>query len=189
LTRFAAFLDACVLVPVALTDTLLRLAEAGLFRPLWSQDVLEEATEAVAEIWPNELNGMRRRVAAMRKHFPDAMVDGWQPLVRGIHLPDPGDRHVIAAAVLGRADCVITSNLKDFPRHALEPLGLETVSPDAFLLDQLDLAPSVTVRVVRAQAAATGQPPHLPLTPIDVLRAIELAGAPAFANEMRHYFP
>lgn len=188
MTRFAAFLDACVLVPVALTDTLLRLAEAGLFRPLWSSEVLEEAAEAVAEVRPNELDGMKRRVAAIRQHFPDAMVDGWQPLVRGIHLPDPGDRHVVAVAVQGRANCVITSNLKDFPGHALEPLGLEAVSPDAFLLDQLDLAPSVTVRVVRAQAAATGQPPHLRLTPVDVLRALEVAGAPAFANEMRQYF-
>lgn len=187
MTRFAAFLDACVLVPVALTDTLLRLADQDLLRPLWSQPVLEEATDAVSQIRPSELAGMRGRVAAMNAHFPDALVQGWEPLVTGIALPDPDDRHVVAAAVRGGADCILTHNLRDFPPAALAPLGLQSIGPDDFLLDQLDLAPAVTVQVVRAQAAATGKPPHPALTPLQVLASLTAAGAPAFAAEMQRH--
>jgi len=104
LTRFTAFLDACVLVPVSLTDTLLRLADRDLFRPLWSQPVLDEATDALSHVRPAELAGMHRRVAAMNAHFPDALVQGWESLVTGIVLPDPDDRHVVAAALRGGAD-------------------------------------------------------------------------------------
>lgn len=187
MTRFAVFLDACVLVPVALTDTLLRLADRGLFRPLWSQQVLDEATDAVAEIRPAQLAGMHRRVAAMNDHFPDAMVHGWDQLVSGIVLPDPDDRHVVAAAVRGGADGILTHNVRDFPPEALAPLGLEAIVPDDFLLDQLDLAPALTVQVVRAQAAATGTPPHPSLTALDVLASLAAAGAPAFAAELQRH--
>jgi predicted nucleic acid-binding protein len=187
LTRFAVFLDACVLVPVALTDTLLRLADRGLFRPLWSQQVLDEATDAVAEIRPAQLAGMHRRVAAMNDHFPDALVQGSDQLVSGIVLPDPDDRHVAAAAVRGGADCILTHNLRHFPPEALAPLGIEAIAPDDFLLDQLDLAPALTVQVVRAQAAATGTPPHPSLTALDVLASLAAAGAPAFAAELQRH--
>lgn len=187
MTRFAVFLDACVLVPVALTDTLLRLADRGLFRPLWSQQVLDEATHAVADIRPAQLAGMRRRVTTMNDHFPDALVQGWEPFVSGIVLPDPNDRHVVAAAVRGGADCILTHNLRDFPTESLAPLGLEAIAPDGFLLDQLDLAPALTVQVVRAQAAATGTPPHPSLTALDVLASLAGAGAPAFAAELQRH--
>jgi hypothetical protein len=139
LTRFTAFLDACVLVPVSLTDTLLR-------------------------------------IAAMNAHFPDALVQGWESLVTGIVLPDPDDRHVVAAALRGGADCILTHNLRDFPPAALAPLGLEAIGPDNFLLDQLDLAPAVIVQVVRAQAAATGKSPHPALTELQVLASLTAAG-------------
>lgn len=72
MTRFAVFLDACVLVPVALTDTLLRLADRGLFRPLWSQQVLDEPTDAGAQIRPAQLAGMHPRGTALNDQFPDA---------------------------------------------------------------------------------------------------------------------
>lgn len=187
MTRFTAFLDACVLVPVSLTDTLLRLADRDLFRPLWSQPVLDEATDALSHVRPAELAGMHRRVAAMNAHFPDALVQGWESLVTGIVLPDPDDRHVVAAALRGGADCILTHNLRDFPPAALAPLGLEAIGPDNFLLDQLDLAPAVIVQVVRAQAAATGKPPHPALTELQVLASLTAAGAPAFAAEMHRH--
>jgi hypothetical protein len=94
----------------------------------------------------------------MDRAFDDACVRGWEPLVQGIALPDEDDRHVVAAALRGQADLIVTANLSDFPASSLEPLGLEAQGPDDFLLNQLDLDPDVVIRVLHAQAAATQRP-------------------------------
>jgi hypothetical protein len=78
--------------------------------------------------------------------------------LKGIVLPDEDDRHVVAAALRGRADLIVTANLSDFPASSLAPLGLETQGLDDFLLNQLDLDPDVVIRVLHAQAAATQRP-------------------------------
>lgn len=157
--RFSALLDACVLVPVALADTLLRLAEADLYRPLWSQLILDEMVTTIEDIHPALSGGpARRRAQTMDRAFDDARVRGWEPLVEGIALPDQGDRHVVAAAVRGQADLIVTANLSDFPATCLEPLGLEAQSPDDFLLNQLDLDPDVVIATLHAQAAAARRP-------------------------------
>lgn len=139
-----AVLDACVLVPISLADTLLRLAEQGLYRPLWSDRILSEAQEAIADIRPG--TDTTKRFAAMRSTFRDALVTGWEELETGIVLPDRNDRHVAAAAIRGGADTIVTANLSDFPASALEPLGLTAIHPDDFLLDQLDLSPAGILR-------------------------------------------
>lgn len=159
MARFSALLDACVLVPIALADTLLRLAEADLYRSLWSERILDEVVWAVEEIHPDLADGRaRKRVDTMDRAFDDACVRGWEPLVKGIVLPDPDDRHVVAAAQRGHADLIVTANLSDFPASSIEPLGLEAQGPDEFLLNQLDLDPDVVVRVLHAQAAAAQRP-------------------------------
>ena len=91
---------------------------------------------------------MRRRVTAMTTHFPDALIAGWEPLVPAVRLPAPDDRHVVAADLRGRADCIVTHNTRHFQADVLESLGLGALTPDAFLLDQLDLAPTLTVDVI-----------------------------------------
>jgi hypothetical protein len=130
--RYSAVLDACVLVPIALADTLLRIAEKGLYRPLWSDRILTEAQAATEEIHPGIDTG--KRFAQMREAFDDALVSGWEELEGGLSLPDEDDRHVLAVAIRGGAQGIITANAKDFPAAALEPLGLEAVHPDDFLL-------------------------------------------------------
>jgi predicted nucleic acid-binding protein len=157
--RFSALLDTCVLVPIALADTLLRLAEADLFRPLWSERILEEMVSAIEEIHPELTGGpARKRADTMDRAFDDACVQGWEPLVDGIVLPDTDDRHVVAAAQRGHADLIVTANLRDFPASSLELLGIEVQGPDDFLLNQLDLDPDIVIRVLHAQAAATQRP-------------------------------
>lgn len=84
--RYAAVLDACVLVPVVLADTLLRVAEKGLYRPLWSERILTEAQEAIEEIHPGI--DVHKRFADMDTAFDDALVTGWEGLEAGIALPD-----------------------------------------------------------------------------------------------------
>jgi hypothetical protein len=149
--RYTAVRDACVLMPITLADTLLRVAEKGLYRPLWSGRILAEAQAATEEIHPGIDAG--KRFAQMREAFDDALVTGWEELGPAIRLPDPDDRHVVAAAAQGGAQAIITANVKDFPAAALRPLSLEVVHPDDFLLDQLDLTPPTLVQVIREQAA------------------------------------
>ena len=137
----------------------LRVAEKGLYRPLWSDRILAEQA-ATEEIHPGMDAG--KRFAQMRAAFDDALVTGWEKLEPGIRLPDQDDRHVLAAAVRGGAQGIITANTKDFPAAALEPLGLAAVRPDDFLLDQLDLSPPTILQVIREQAARTRRPPLTP---------------------------
>ncbi len=169
-----------MLVPIALADTLLRLAEADLYRPLWSKSILDEMVSAIEEVHPGLAGGpARRRAEIMDRAFDDACVRGWEPLVGRVALPDEDDRHVVAAAVLGRADLVVTANVSDFPTAALRPLGLEAQNPDDFLLNQLDLEPDTVIRVLHAQAAATQRPAITFDTLIDHLAR---CGVPRFAH-------
>ena len=180
MARFTAFLDACVLVPIAPADTMLRLAERGLFRPTWSEKVINEAQIALETIHPGvDPNRFQYRFASMNEAFDDALITGWEPLTTGLALPDPGDAHVLAAAILGRADVIVTQNLKDFPSEVLSPFGIDAVSTDDFLLDQLGLSRSVVQQVIAEQAASMKAPP----VDIETLLAqIARSGAPRFAH-------
>lgn len=183
MARFTAFLDACVLVPIAPCDTLLRMADSGAFRPLWSARVVDEALRALERIHPDvDRSRFLSRFRSMDEAFEDALVEGWEPLEQAIDLPDPNDRHVVAATLRGRADAIITENVKDFPDTVLRPLGLEVIRLDDFLLDQYDLNPAATCRVVREQAAAMMRPP----IELEMLLArLERSGAPRFAASIR----
>lgn len=177
---FAALLDTCVLYPPYLSDTLLRLAEADLYRPLWSADILEELERNLIR------NGYRRaatqtRVSRMCEAFPEAEVAGYQGLIEGM-TNDPKDRHVLAAAVRGGAGVIVTANLRDFPAAALDPYDIEAKSPDDFLLDQLDLAPGLVLNTLHRQVARYQRPPR---DLAALLNVLERAGAPLFANEIR----
>jgi hypothetical protein len=173
-------LDACVLVPVTLADTLLRIAERGLYRPLWSHRIVAEAIDALVAMHPDiPPDQAQRRFAAMDEAFEDARVGGWENLEAMVALPDPDDRHVVAAAMRGRADA-LAANVRDYPPDVLGPLEIEVIHPDDFLLDQLDLAPPVVLDVLREQADHTRQPA---LTPIDLIARLARAGVPGFADE------
>lgn len=181
---YRALLDACVLVPVSLADTLLRIAEKGLYRPLWSDRILAEAQYAIAEIRPGA--DAAKRFAVMRQAFSDALVSGWEWREGSISLPDPDDRHVVAAAIHGGAHAIVTANVADFPSAPLRPLGLEAVHPDDFLLDQLDLSPATIVQVISEQAADTRRPP---LRRQDLAAILSRAGVPRFAGEVLRLMP
>lgn len=153
---FPAFLDACVLVPITLADTLLRLAEAGTYRPLWSPDVLDEVERNLPEL-TGAIEKAHRRVSVMRDYFPDALVTDYEALIPSM-TNDQKDRHVLAAAVRAGAAVIVTANLKDFPATAVGPYDIDIMHPDDFLLDQLDLDPDATTTCVRDQIAAYNNP-------------------------------
>lgn len=153
---FPAFLDACVLVPINLTEVMLRLASAKAFRPLWSADVLAEVQRTLPKVGVTPEKA-EQRINVMRTHFPDAEVTGYQGLIPKMSC-DQKDRHVLAAAVRANAELIVTSNLKDFPNSALAPYDIDVVRPDHFLLDQLDLYPEITMDCLNKIVAARQQP-------------------------------
>lgn len=155
------------------------MAEKGLYRPLWSDRILGEAQAAIEEIHPGI--DAAKRFASMQEAFDDALVVGWEERVPEIRLPDADDRHVVAAAVQGGAQGIITANVKDFPAAALKPLGLEAVHPDDFLLEQLDLSPPTLLQLIREQAAHSRRPP---LAPRDLAALLGRAGVPDFADKI-----
>jgi predicted nucleic acid-binding protein len=150
-------LDACVLVPHPLFDTLLRVAEAGLYRPLWSAQILTEVERTLIIKRGLGSDKAARRIEQMQRAFPGAMVEDFDQLIPAM-TNDPKDRHVLAAAVRAGAGFIVTANLKDFPERALSPVGVEALHPDAFLLDQLDLAPERVLACLRDQRAAYRNP-------------------------------
>lgn len=180
---FVAFLDACVLLPVALADTLLRAAEHGLFRPSWSREVLDEVRRAFLAV-RQDLDPSRIdvRLRAMDDTFPDASTAPTSSADDRLGLPDPKDEHVVQSARAARADIIVTANLRDFPADRLGPPGLAAVGPDDFLLDQLDLSPETMLAVVCEQAAAARKPSR---SVADVLLALGRAGAPGLAGRVR----
>ena len=83
----------------------------------------------------------------MDAHFPDCLVEGYEPIIDNLQLPDVDDRHVLAAAIRGQAEAIITFNLKDFPASILEPFGIQAIHPDEFLSDMYELKPSDAISV------------------------------------------
>lgn len=148
-------LDTSVLYPAILCDTLLRTAEAGLYRPRWSDEILRELVDNLAT--RIGADRAQRRVALMRQAFSTATVEGYQPLV-GAMANHPADRHVLAAAVSGQAGTIVTSNLRHFPPSALSPHRIRATAPGVFLVELFGQDPERMARIVDDQAAAYVRP-------------------------------
>lgn len=174
-------LDACVLYPVGLRDTLLNIAEAGCLRVLWTEQILTETSRnIVADIPGLTAEHLDKTFAAMRRAFPEAMVEGYEHLVDSM-TNHPGDRHVLAAAVAAEADVVVTINTRHFPAEACEPHGVSVQTPDSLLCDVADVWPELVVAVLSAQAGRKTQPP---MSLADMLDRLE-AHVPVFVASVR----
>jgi predicted nucleic acid-binding protein len=152
-------LDACVLIPIRLTITLLALAEAGLFEVLWSQHILDEVERNLPNVGLTP-QAASRRVASMRDGFgAAAMVDGFEALIPAMTCHSK-DRHVLAAAVAGGADTLVTFNLKDFPDQCVAEHGIDVVHPDTFLARLLAEHTNEVLTVLDAETARLRKPPR-----------------------------
>jgi len=173
---FGAVLDACVLFPFTLRDTLLRTAEAGLYRPFWSEAILEEARRSLVEGGRASDAQARRLVRIMREAFPEAMVG--DDLRLASSMPNnPDDRHVAAVAVRAGARTIVTSNLKHFRPL---PTGILARSPDDFLMELFDGNRPRMEQLIVEQAAALKKPA---VTADELLRALSKT-VPAFARAL-----
>lgn len=150
---FVVVYDANVLYPVELRDFLIRLAGTGLFQAKWTDRILDETFDAILGNRPELEERLRRTRRQMTEAVPDVLVDGYQPLVASLQLPDPDDRHVLAAAIRSQAQVIVTFNLRDFPRDQLDPYDVEAQCPDEFALHVFELNPAAVVGVVRDQAS------------------------------------
>lgn len=122
-----------------------------LFAAKWTARIDDEWMRNLGRQRGIELERLCARRDAMRRASPDWEVphEGWAAIEPTLQLPDPDDRHVLAAAIVGHADAIITENLKDFPAAALEPFALVAITPDDFVVQQLDLEPDVALAALR----------------------------------------
>lgn len=154
-------IDACVLYPTVLRHLVLGVAATGRFSPLWSPRILAEWAHAAARLGAGGALIAEGEIAVFRMRWPDAEVTASAVAVAeaafDTDLPDPDDAHVLAAALAGRAECVLTFNLRDFPKSRLAPHGLRAEHPDAFLLSLWRNAPAEVAAVVAAVQAETAQ--------------------------------
>jgi predicted nucleic acid-binding protein len=172
LGSFTAFLDASVLYPAPLRDLLLELAVADLYRAKWSDAVHEEWITAVLRTRQDLTRGRLERTRdLMNAHVRDALVTDFDQLIDILALPDPGDRHVLAAAIKGRADLIVTNNLRDFPAERLGRWGIEAQHPDEFLTHQFHLSQPAFLQAVRTVRLRLENPPKSVDDYLDTLRA------------------
>ena len=154
-SSFTVIYDACVLYPASLRDLLIRLGQTGLLRARWTQRIVDEALRSLAADRPDLDPGRLGRTGElMNASIGDCLVTGHEPLAESLQLPDQDDRHLLAAAVRCGAQVIVTNNLRDFPREALDPFGIEVQTPDAFVQYVIDLAPDLVAQVLVEQAGA-----------------------------------
>jgi predicted nucleic acid-binding protein len=180
-----AVLDANVLYSAALRDLWMRLALEGAYVPRWTEQIHDEWTRNVLLNRPDlTLEQLRRTRQLMDRHAEGSLVQGYEHLIPVLSLPDPDDRHVLAAAIAAEASVIVTFNGRDFPPAALEPHGIAAVDPDDFALSLLQSAPAAFVAAVRAQLAALVNPPRTWTEHQETLRRV---GLPRTADALRQH--
>lgn len=157
---FTAIFDACVLYPAPLRDFLMWLGLSGRFRARWSRDIHEEWKRNLLLNRPDLTREQLDRTSElMDRAIPDGLVDGYQDLITGLILPDPDDRHVLAAAIRCGASVIVTFNQRDFPTELLTSYGVESQHPDEFVDNLFNLDAAVVVTAAQRQRAQLKNPP------------------------------
>ena len=146
-------IDANVLYPTVMREVVLGVARQGVFQPLWSPRILEEWARAAARLGPDGEAQARGEIAQLAHAWPRASVQHPPELEHRLWLPDAGDLHVLAAAIHGSADAIMTVNAKDFPRHILAEEWVSRVDPDSYLHQCAQAHPDAVGTVVQSVLA------------------------------------
>jgi predicted nucleic acid-binding protein len=153
--------DACVLYPAPIRDLLLRVAVAGLVQAKWTDQILDEC---FASILANRPDLSREKLArtrrAMNTAVADCLITDYAGISSRLTLPDPEDRHVLAAAIKAEARIIVTANIKHFPEEYLAKYHVEAKHPDDFVSDLIDVDPDKMSNIVRDQVAVLKNPPY-----------------------------
>ena len=160
MNTYTVILDACVLYPAPLRSYLMYLTSTGLFRARWSDQIHDEWIRNLHLNRPEiNLKTLHKIRELMDANVPDALVYGHEILIEGLDLPDKNDRHVLAAAIQGHAEGIITFNLKDFPNGKLSPFGISAIHPDEFLSDMFELDSAACLLAAQRHRRSLKTPP------------------------------
>lgn len=174
MSHHTAVFDACVLYPAPLRSLLMYLALTDLFRAKWTDAVHAEWMRNVQKDYPDITRAQVERIRdLMNAHVRDCLVTGYEELIETVTLPDPDDRHVLAAAIHTGANVIVTANLSDFPKEELAKHGIEARHPDEFVMDLFALDPDRVCAAARQQRAGLKKPP---LTAEQYLESLERQG-------------
>lgn len=182
--RFVVVLDTNVLYPFRMRDALFHFAEAGLFRARWTAEILEEWRAALIKNKPQLAESIALQMQAIERVFPEGCVDGYQDLIEALQLPDPNDRHVLAAAIVADAEHIITENIKDFPEDAIKKYGIEAVTADDFLASTFELYPADATAALRTMRRNYNNPP---INPGEFIFDLQGKGMPKLASMLKQH--
>ena len=156
---FVVVLDANVLFPVRIRDVLLTFAQEGMFRARLTDQIMDEWSRNLIRLRPELEASVRRQDALIREHFEECFVEGYEPLIEGLNLPDTNDRHVLAAAIRSSAQVIVTENHRDFPPERLAPYDIETLGADDMLANTYALFRQGGARALRKVRQRYDNPP------------------------------
>jgi hypothetical protein len=180
---FTVIYDACVLYPAPLRDVLMEIATEHIFMPRWTDQIHDEWIGNLLKNRPDlGQEALQRTRDMMNRAVADCLVTGYEPLVEGLNLPDPDDRHVLAAAIVAQAGVIVTFNVRDFPREVLSPYGIEAQHPDDFLTYQFDLARTQICGAVKRLRSRLKKPPR---AVDEYLTTLEAQQLPQFVRCLR----
>ena len=179
--QFTAVIDTNVIIPIEIRDLLFWFAHDGLFTMKWSKHIFDEWLSVMKRMGVSDEEADKRMQMAFRA-FPDAMVEGYEPLIDSLTLKDPNDRHVVAAAIKAKANVIVTNNLKDFPEEMLSQFGIAAISADDFLVDTIDLNPDVAIGAFRNLVLGRRNPD---LDEYQVIERLKNAGLRKTADYLR----
>jgi hypothetical protein len=167
-----------------MADSLMSLATAGLYAAKWTTRIESEWISALEADRPDLIGRLDYRREQMRNAVPDWEVPeaAWSACAGGLTLPDPNDIHVLAAALAGHADCIVTANLRDFPSALVADLGIEVIHPDQFVVAQWDLDQLTAVAAFKRMRTRWKKPEA---SPEDFATALERGGLPSTAQRLR----
>jgi predicted nucleic acid-binding protein len=170
----SAILDANVLYPAPIRDLLLNLADVGFYSPKWSDEINDEWVRNLLKNRPDLTEKqLKKTVIAMNNAFEDANIIGYENIIKHLTLPDPGDRHILAAAIKSKSQKIITFNLKHFPASKLNKLSIVAESPDDFISDLIKIDKPRATIALNNQVNKLMNPPK---TAKEVLIALEKCG-------------
>ncbi|MDX1962378.1 MAG: PIN domain-containing protein [Pirellulales bacterium] len=180
-----ALCDANVLYPAALRDLFVRLSLAGLVAFRCTDRIHEEWMRNVIQNYPDITREKVERVRdLMNLAIPSGMVTGYEDLIDSLTLPDPDDRHVLAAAIRANAEVIITFNLKDFPATVLASNNIEAQHPDEFLVSLFMAAPGPVCGAVKRQREGLRNPPK---SAVELLATLESQGLVQTVSQLRQF--
>lgn len=178
--------DACVLYSAPLRDLLMQLALADIFYARWTDRIHDEWVRNLLanrpDLSPERLARTRRM---MNEHVIDSLVEDYESLIETLELPDPDDRHVLAAAIRAEASFIVTFNIADFPASILEKYHIEALAPDNFIALLIKISPVAVLEAVAIRRKELSRPPKSVEEYLATLEKQRLPQTVAFLREHR----